>query len=129
VQNGQVTGAALVPSTAKTPDPGTRMGAGNTAVGLYTKDLARTGDLTTSRTVANPNGGAVIANPGVRSGTAPLPSTNSTVSQTNLGAQNTGNARLDPANGDNRNRAPVSQPGSTSPGSHGAASGGQGSGT
>jgi hypothetical protein len=129
VQNGQVTGAARVPSTVKTPDPGTHMGAGNTAVGLYTNDLTRTGDLTTSRTAANPTGAAVVENPGVRSGTAPLPSTASTVSQTNLGAQNTGTARTDPANGEKRSRAPVTQPGSSSAGSHGATVGGQGSGT
>ncbi|MGI8905801.1 MAG: hypothetical protein ACR2IE_04840 [Candidatus Sumerlaeaceae bacterium] len=130
--NGAPTGAALVPASgpaARTPDPGTRVGAGNTAPGLYTTDLVRTGDVLSSATAANPNGSPVIQNPGVRSGTLPRVKPDNTVSQTNLGANNTGTLNPATKTDDERNRAPISHPGSTSNGSAGTASGGTGSGT
>jgi hypothetical protein len=129
---GGVTGAALIPASpgaAHTPDPGTHLGAGNTAPGLYPNKLTRTKDILTTRTVANPRGKSVIENPGVRGGTAPLAKGSSTVSQTNLGANNTGTLNSNTQPDGQRNRAPVSGPGSTSGVSAGTNTGGAGSGT
>jgi hypothetical protein len=129
---GQLTGAALVPASgaaARKPDRGTRMGAGSTTIGLYSDQLARTGDLLSTATAANPSGPGNIANPGVRGGTAPLPKSSSSVSQTNLGAENTGTVNPATRTDSDQNRAPISQPGAAAPGMRGTSTGGTGSGT
>jgi hypothetical protein len=129
---GGVTGAALIPASpgaSRTPDPGTHLGAGTTAPGLYPTQLTRTKDIQTSRTVANPQGQTTIENPGVRGGTAPVGTASGTISQTNLGAGNTGTLNNNTQPDGTRNRAPVSHPGSTSGVSAGTNTGGAGSGT
>lgn len=129
---GQVTGAALIPASpgaARTPDPGTHLGAGNTAPGLYSNQLTRLGDMKSSATVANPHGEAIIQNPGVRSGTQPVVKPGNTVSQTNLGANNTATLNSNSKPDGQTNRPATSKPGNASGLSAGAAAGGSGSGT